>query len=81
MPQSKLNKLQEAIIDTFRKFIGYCDTCVTCRRFPYFKYPKTRRQHTAYVDDKMNFFTGCIKCHEVNDRYWEDMWEEYNLSR
>lgn len=25
----------------------------------------------------MNFFTGCKRCSEDNDAYWEDMWAQY----
>lgn len=55
-----------------QKLLGFCPQCGR-----YFLKVRTTRQNTAYVDDKLNFFTGCKKCEEANDEYWADMWEQY----
>lgn len=36
-----------------------------------------RRQSTAYAKDEMNWATLCPECHEINDEYWKDMWNDY----
>ena len=37
----------------------------------------TYRQRTLYQDEASNYFTGCAKCREANDAYWDAMWNEY----
>lgn len=36
-----------------------------------------RRQNTMYVDDSLNWFTGCSRCHKRNDEYWREHWADY----
>lgn len=37
----------------------------------------TRRQSTAYVDDKLNYITCCAECYEATEEYWEERWAGY----
>ena len=55
-----------------QKLLGFCPQC---GRF--FRKVRTARQDTAYIDDTLNFFTGCKECEKINDKYWADAWEEY----
>ena len=34
-------------------------------------------QRTAYADEKMNWVNACSECKKVNDKYWNDMWNQY----
>ena len=54
-----------------QKLLGFCPQCGK-----YFKKVRTTRQNTAYVDDTLNFFTGCKSCEEENDAYWAEMWNQ-----
>lgn len=54
-----------------QRLFGFCPCCGR-----WFRKVITYRQDTAYVDDAMNFFTGCYECKECNDDYWQDMWEQ-----
>lgn len=56
----------------FQKVFGYCPQCGK-----WFQKVRTTRQNTAYVEDELNFFTGCRECEEQNDEYWAGMWEDY----
>ncbi len=56
----------------FQKFFGFCPQCGK-----WLHLITTYRQHTAYEDDERNFFTGCKRCCERNDEYWEEMWNDY----
>lgn len=58
-----------------KKILGFCPQCGR-----YFRKVRTTRQNTAYVDDSLNFFTGCIECEEVNDELWAEKWAEYYRS-
>ena len=52
--------------------VGVCPCCMvfskTIERLP---------QDTQYVDDKMNWFTGCADCQERNAEYWRERWADY----
>lgn len=41
----------------------------------------TRRQNTAYVDNKMNWVTMCDDCFKFNEEHWDEMWTEYYSGR
>ena len=58
--------------NNLQRLLGYCPQCGR-----WFRRVRTARQNTAYVDDKLNFFTGCRACEEENDRNWTEMWNEY----
>ena len=60
----------------FQKLFGYCPHC---RKW--FRRVRTARQNTAYVEDSLNFFTGCRVCEEENARHWDEMWKELNGTR
>ena len=49
--------------------------CPQCGRW--FSFPKIVEQNTRYHDEYSNYFCGCRYCEEENDRYWEDMWDDY----
>lgn len=59
-----------------QKLFGFCPSCGR-----WFRRVKTIRQNSAYLDDSLNFFTGCKRCHEDNDAYWDEMWAEYGGPR
>lgn len=54
-----------------QRLFGFCPCC--CH---WFRKVITYRQDTAYVDDAMNFFTGCHECCERNDEFWQEMWAQ-----
>lgn len=58
--------------NSLQRLLGFCPQCGR-----WFRRVRTARQNTAYVDDKLNFFTGCRACEEENDRYWAGMWADY----
>lgn len=53
--------------------------CPCCGRW--FSFPTIQGQRTMYQDRYSNYFCGCKYCHEENNRYWDDMWEDYYRSR
>ncbi len=53
--------------------------CPYCERW--LSFPTIQRQRTMYQDDYRNYFCGCKHCHEKNDAYWDDIWEDYYGSR
>lgn len=53
--------------------------CPQCGRW--LSFPTIQGQRTMYQDRYANYFCGCKYCHEENDRYWNDMWEDYYSSR
>ena len=53
--------------------------CPHCGRW--FSFPIIRGQRTMYQNRYANYFCGCKYCHEENDRYWDEMWEDYYSSR
>ncbi len=55
-----------------QRLCGFCQQCGY-----WFRKIKTVRQNTAYVDDSLNFFTGCKECQERNAEYWDEMWSQY----
>lgn len=55
--------------------IGRFGVCPCCMAFS--KTIERARQSTMYADDTMNWFTGCTDCHEENERYWRERWDEY----
>lgn len=59
-----------------QKLFGFCPSCGR-----WFRRVRTLRQNTAYLDDSLNFFTGCKRCHEDNAAYWDEMWAEYGGPR
>ena len=66
-----------------KKILGYCPgyglgQCQQCRKW--FKYPKRRRQNTAYVDDEKNYVICCDKGFEEIEAYWAERWAEYYSS-
>ena len=58
--------------NAIQKLFGFCPQCGH-----WLRKVKTMRQNTAYVDDKLNFFTGCKECQKRNDEYWDEMWNQY----
>ena len=58
--------------NAIQKLFGFCPQCGhwLCK-------VRTMRQNTAYMDDKLNFFTGCKECQERNAEYWDEMWNQY----
>lgn len=52
--------------------------CPRCRRL--FSFPTIEHQNTKYQDKYSNYFCGCKECVEENDRYWDEMWEDYYKS-
>ena len=50
---------------------GYCDCCQH-----WFVYPRTRRRHTCYSDDEMNFTRLCKACFDKEEEYWDERWED-----
>lgn len=44
---------------------------------PCFHKGKKRRQNTAYVDDKLNWVFLCGECAYINDKDWQEKWDEY----
>lgn len=53
----------------FQKLFGYCPCCGK-----WFRIVRTTRQASAYNEDYLDFFTGCRKCTEQNDEYWDAQW-------
>jgi len=60
----------------FRKLFGYCWHCGR-----WFVYPKRRRMSSDYSDEESNYCTECSDCNEQTERYWENMWDDYNSGR
>lgn len=40
-----------------------------------------RQRNTAYVNEDLNFLTSCQKCHDADEEYWSEQWQEYYSSR
>ena len=38
---------------------------------------KRRRQNTAYEKEEMNWVVLCDECHEENEAYWQERWDDY----
>ena len=49
--------------------------CPECGRW--FSLPVIESQRTMYQDKYSNYFCGCKECREENNRYWDEMWEDY----
>ena len=56
-----------------QKLFGYCPCCERYFRFGV----KTQRRATAYVNEDLNWLTACRVCHEDDDEYYADLWEQY----
>lgn len=60
-------------IGLLKQLFGYCPCCER-----YFRWPvKTMRRHTLYHDEASNWLTACIECHDEDDAYFDDLWEQY----
>ena len=60
----------------FQKLLGFCPCCER-----YFKYlVKTERRHTQYCEEASNWLTACKECHEEDDAYFDDLWNQYYSS-
>lgn len=59
-----------------KKLFGYCPCCNR-----YFRWPVTRqRRASQYVNDEANFLVACKECHELDDEYFNDLWQQYYSS-
>lgn len=58
--------------NAIQKLFGFCPQCGH-----WLRKVKTMRQNTAYVDDELNYFTGCKGCQDRNAEYWDEMWNQY----
>lgn len=60
----------------FKIIFGYCPCCES-----YFRYGiKTQRRNTAYVEEAKNWLTACRVCHEEDEAYFADLWDQYYSS-
>ena len=72
----KAAKKYEQHRNIFKKLFGYCPCCNR-----YFKYPiKTMRRNTQYCDEASNWLTACKDCHEEDEAYFDDLWNQYYSS-
>lgn len=53
--------------------------CPCCGR--YFVYPCREHRNTAYVDSESNYMYACKDCHEQDDEYYQELWNDYYSSR
>lgn len=60
----------------FEKIFGYCPCCERYFRFGV----KTQRRASAYCDESENWLTACKECHEQDDAYFADLWDQYYSS-
>ena len=72
----KAAKKYEQHRNIFKKLFGYCPCCDR-----YFKYQiKTMRRNTQYCDEASNWLTACKDCHEEDEAYFDDLWNQYYSS-
>ena len=56
-----------------KTLLGYCPCCER-----YFRYGiTTQRRNTAYVEEADNWLTSCKECHDEDDSYFADLWDQY----
>ena len=56
-----------------KKLLGFCPCCER-----YFRYSiTTQRRNTAYVEEADNWLTSCKECHNEDDAYFADLWDQY----
>ena len=59
-----------------KKLLGYCPCCER-----YFRWPvTTQRRNTQYIEESANWLTACKACHEEDDAYFADLWDQYYSS-
>ena len=66
-------KKYEAHRNIFKKLFGYCPCCNRFLRYPV----TTERRNTAYVEEASNWLTACDECHNEDEAYFADLWEQY----
>lgn len=58
------------------KILGWCPRCER-----YFRWPvKVHRRHTRYVQHDLNFLCACKECIELDDEYFDALWNDYYSS-
>jgi cytochrome c553 len=60
----------------FQVILGYCPQCGRFFRWSV----KTERRHTQYCEEASNWLTACRECHEEDDAYYDDLWNQYYSS-
>ncbi len=60
----------------FKILFGYCPWCGRWFRWSV----KTSRRHTQYCDEASNWLTACRECHEEDDAYYDELWNDYYSS-
>jgi cytochrome c553 len=60
----------------FKKLLGYCPCCNRYLRYPV----TTERRNTAYVEEASNWLTACNNCHDEDEAYFADLWDQYYSS-
>ena len=60
----------------FKMLLGYCPCCERYLRFPV----TTERRHTQYCEEASNWLTACKECHDEDDAYFDDLWNQYYSS-
>ena len=58
------------------KLFGYCPCCERWFRYSV----KTKRRASAYCEEAKNWLTACKECHEEDDAYFADLWDQYYSS-
>lgn len=53
--------------------------CENCEKFDFSV--KVNHRNTAYCEDYKNYAAFCEKCNENDWNAWQELWDEYNLSR
>lgn len=57
----------------FQIIFGYCPCCER-----YFRAcVKTQRRASAYCEESDNWLTACKVCHEQDDAYFDDLWDQF----
>lgn len=59
--------------------IGRFGFCPSCNKLSFSI--KTVHQGTMYVEDILNYFTGCKTCREINADHWSALMDDYYGSR
>ena len=61
----------------WKVLLGYCPCCGR-----YFRWRiTTKRRLTQYCDEKQNYMTACVECHQDDYDYYDELWREYNAGR
>lgn len=63
-------EVRNIVVELRRKVTCRCERCHINRGH-------RRRQHTSYVDDKLNWARLCNECQADADEYWKERWDEY----